>query len=189
MSITPQSAVLGRGGGVMRRNASRNGSTPKFVSAEPKNTGLSVPARTSSMSNSRPAPSSSTSSRSWAARRAHEHLVDQPGIERDLHFFRALLARDAREEQNLALLAVIDALKLLAAADRPVDGVGLDAQLLFQLVEQIERILASRSSLLMKVKIGMWRMAQTLKSLRVCGSTPFAPSMTMTAESAAISVR
>ena len=32
-------------------------------------------------------------------------------------------------------------------------------------------------------------MAQTLKSFRVCGSTPFAPSMTMTAESAAMSVR
>jgi len=32
-------------------------------------------------------------------------------------------------------------------------------------------------------------MAQTLKSFLVCGSTPFAPSMTMTAESAAMSVR
>ena len=48
---------------------------------------------------------------------------------------------------------------------------------------------ASRSILLIKVKIGIWRMAQTLKSFRVCGSTPFAPSMTMTAESAAMSVR
>ena len=48
---------------------------------------------------------------------------------------------------------------------------------------------ASRSSLLMKVKIGMWRMAQILKSLRVCGSMPLAASMTMTALSAAMSVR
>ncbi len=32
-------------------------------------------------------------------------------------------------------------------------------------------------------------MAQILKSLRVCGSMPFAPSMTMTALSAAMSVR
>ena len=32
-------------------------------------------------------------------------------------------------------------------------------------------------------------MAQTLKSLRVCASTPLLPSMTITAESAAIRVR
>ena len=49
--------------------------------------------------------------------------------------------------------------------------------------------LASRSILLMKVKIGMWRRVQTLKSFRVCASTPFEASITMTAESAAISVR
>ena len=47
----------------------------------------------------------------------------------------------------------------------------------------------SRSILLMNVKMGILRRAQTLKSLRVCGSTPFAPSMTMTALSAAMSVR
>ena len=49
--------------------------------------------------------------------------------------------------------------------------------------------LDSRSILLINVKIGIWRIAQTLNSFRVCGSTPFAPSMTMTAESAAMSVR
>ena len=37
--------------------------------------------------------------------------------------------------------AVIDALELLAAADGPVHGVGLDAELVFQLVEQVERVL------------------------------------------------
>ena len=49
--------------------------------------------------------------------------------------------------------------------------------------------LASRSILLMKVKIGMWRMTHTLNSFLVCASTPLEASMTMTAESAAISVR
>lgn len=44
-----------RGLGVMRRNSSKNGSTPKFVSAEPKNTGESSPRCTSAISNSRPA--------------------------------------------------------------------------------------------------------------------------------------
>ena len=49
--------------------------------------------------------------------------------------------------------------------------------------------MASRSILLIKVKIGIWRMTQTLNSFRVWASTPFDPSMTMTAESAAIRVR
>ena len=43
--------------------------------------------------------------------------------------------------------------------------------------------------MLMKVKMGMCRRAQTLNSFRVWGSTPLAPSMTMTALSAAIRVR
>ena len=66
-STSPWSLTRGRGGVVMRRNSSRNGSTPKVVRAEPKNTGDRVPFRTASMSNSRPAPSSSTSSRRAAA--------------------------------------------------------------------------------------------------------------------------
>ena len=48
---------------------------------------------------------------------------------------------------------------------------------------------ASWSSLFTKVKIGMWRRVQTLKSLMVWASTPLAPSMTMTAASAAMRVR
>ncbi len=44
----------------MRRNSLRKGSTPKFVSAEPKKTGESLPPRTASMSKPSPAPSSSS---------------------------------------------------------------------------------------------------------------------------------
>jgi hypothetical protein len=47
----------------------------------------------------------------------------------------------------------------------------------------------SRSSLLTKVKMGMPRRRQTWKSLRVCASTPLAQSMSITALSAAVSVR
>ena len=47
----------------------------------------------------------------------------------------------------------------------------------------------SRSSLLMKVRIGVSRRRQTLSSLMVCASTPFTESITMTAESTAVSVR
>jgi hypothetical protein len=48
---------------------------------------------------------------------------------------------------------------------------------------------ASRSILLQKVRIGRSRSRQTSKSLRVWLSTPFAPSITMTAASTAVSVR
>ena len=47
----------------------------------------------------------------------------------------------------------------------------------------------SRSTLLMKVMIGMSRRRQTSNSLRVCASMPLAASITMTAESTAVSVR
>ncbi len=47
----------------------------------------------------------------------------------------------------------------------------------------------SRSSLLMKVMIGVSRSRQTSISLIVRSSTPFAQSMTISAESTAVSVR
>ena len=54
------------GVGVRRRNSCKKGSTPKLVSADPKNTGLSSPFSTLSRSNSSAAPSSSSiSSTSW----------------------------------------------------------------------------------------------------------------------------
>ncbi len=47
----------------------------------------------------------------------------------------------------------------------------------------------SRSSLLMKVMIGVSRSRHTSMSLMVRSSTPLAQSMTMSAESTAVSVR
>jgi hypothetical protein len=47
----------------------------------------------------------------------------------------------------------------------------------------------SRSSLLMKVRIGVSRRRQTLSSLMVCASTPLTESITITAESTAVRVR
>ena len=59
-----------------------------------------------------------------------------------IHFqlVRPGLAVHAGEEQQLRLLPVVDALKILAAADGPVHGVGLDAQLPLHLVQQVEGI-------------------------------------------------
>jgi hypothetical protein len=47
----------------------------------------------------------------------------------------------------------------------------------------------SRSSLLMKVMIGVLRERHTSRSRSVCASTPFAASITMSAASTAVSTR
>ena len=47
----------------------------------------------------------------------------------------------------------------------------------------------SRSSLLMKVMIGVLRIRQTSMSFSVCGSTPFPLSMTISALSTAVRTR
>ena len=46
----------------------------------------------------------------------------------------------AGEVQDALLFAVVHAEKLLAAADRPVDGIGVDAQLALHLLAEVERI-------------------------------------------------
>ena len=51
------------------------------------------------------------------------------------------LAVHAGEEQQLCLFPVVDALKILAAADGPVHSVGLNAQLPLNLVQQVEGVL------------------------------------------------
>ena len=61
-STTCRSAsTRGAGGGPIRTNASRNSSTPKFVTALPKNTGVTSPRSIASRSNAEPAPSSNSS--------------------------------------------------------------------------------------------------------------------------------
>ena len=49
--------------------------------------------------------------------------------------------------------------------------------------------LPTLSNLLMNVKIGIPRILQTLNNFNVCGSIPFAQSITITALSTAINVR
>ena len=61
-SIIPSEEFLGSGGVVILRKCCKNVSTPKLVSAEPKNTGVRSPACTFSRSNSALAPSRSSTS-------------------------------------------------------------------------------------------------------------------------------
>ena len=69
-----------------------------------------------------------------------EQLRDRRAVQLDLLLSGAVFAGNAGEEQKLAGTAVINALKFLAAADGPVAGIRLDPELVFQLVEQVERV-------------------------------------------------
>ena len=63
-------------------------------------------------------------------------------IEVNLQLFGPVLAGYAGEKGNVPLVAVVDALELLAGADGPVDGIRLNAQFLLQLFQQVEGVLA-----------------------------------------------
>ena len=54
---------------------------------------------------------------------------------------RLILAGYTGEEQELAVFPVVNPLEIFAGADGPVHGVGLDAQLPLQFVQQVEGIL------------------------------------------------
>ena len=63
-SISPKLLLRGVGGGVISRNDSKNGSTPKLVRALPKNTGVNSPLNIFSKSKLSPAISKSSISSS-----------------------------------------------------------------------------------------------------------------------------
>ena len=69
-----------------------------------------------------------------------EDLRDLWIVQRDSQLVRAVLAGHTGKQQQLLSSPVIHALKLLAGADGPVAGIGLDAELIFQLVQQLERV-------------------------------------------------
>ena len=81
------------------------------------------------------------------------------------------------------------ALELPAHPDRPALGLTSSASMSATSSSSSNGDRPSRSTLLTKVMIGTERSRQTSNSLRVCGSMPLAASITMTAESTAVSVR
>jgi hypothetical protein len=79
--------------------------------------------------------------------------------------------------------------EVAATADRPGDGGGVERECLSISSISSNGLRLSRSSLLMKVMIGISRRRQTSNSLRVRASMPLAASITITAASTAVSVR
>ena len=72
---------------------------------------------------------------------AVQQLGDLGVIQVDFQLVCPLFPGNAGEKQQLGLLPVVDALKILAGADGPVHGVGLDAQLPLHLVQKVEGVL------------------------------------------------
>ncbi len=69
------------------------------------------------------------------------HIADLAVIQVNNLFSGAAFAVQPREKQQCAALAVIYALKFLAAANGPVHGVGLNTQFPFQFVQKVKGIL------------------------------------------------
>ena len=69
-----------------------------------------------------------------------DELRDLRVVQINFHLVRAVLAGHAGEKDQLAGTAVVYALKLPAGAHGPVAGVGFNAELVFQLVQQFKRV-------------------------------------------------
>ena len=170
----------------MGGQASMRSRTPKFFSALPKKTGVRCPSRKASRSNgwqasrasatsSRQAPRSSAG-RSAATRGSSGPRPASALVRVDAGGRGCGRGRRCRRSSCRGRSARSPARCRARASSRSRRG------------DRTDRAL-SRSILLMKVTIGMSRSRQTSNSLRVRASMPLAASITMTAESTAVSVR
>jgi hypothetical protein len=94
-----------------------------------------------------------------------------------------------RETRASALAQVQHAAEFLAHAHRPGEGHHAHAELAFDLVHQVERVLHLAVHLVDEGQDGRVARAADLQQARVCGSTPLAASITISAASTAVSTR
>ena len=83
-----------------------------------------------------------------------QHLVQRRILQGNLHGVHLLAPGFAREEENPLLFPVVDTGKLLAAADGPVDGVGVDTQFPLYLLAQLQGVTGLTVHLVDKGKNG-----------------------------------
>mmetsp|Transcript_28641 Transcript_28641/g.71303 ORF Transcript_28641/g.71303 Transcript_28641/m.71303 type:complete len:265 (-) Transcript_28641:425-1219(-) len=186
------SSARGIGGVPISRKESRKSCTPKFVIAEPKKTGVISPRITRAMSSGGISPSrTSTSSRSCAKSSLSASAPSSRGSSRArVSSSSACFPRTPRPKR-----CTVPSRRSRTPLKRSPQPIGhssgqqviSNSLSIWSRISKGER--AGRSSLLTKVKSGSRRSLATSNSLRVCGSRPFAPSTSITALSAAASVR
>ena len=113
-----------------------------------------------------------------------DRIVDRQALRLDLVAEIRALKRD-----NLIVHAVVHALEALARADRPVYRIGADAQLVLDVLEQLVRVACLTVHLVDKGKDRHAAHRADLEQLAGLCLDALEASMTITAESAAISVR
>ncbi len=109
-------------------------------------------------------------------------------IARDVGFLCAAM-RCFGEKYAFICGAVDHTLELFAHANRPIHRIGMDLQHIFHFIHQIKRIASGHVHFVDEGEHRDFSQTATSKSLRVCFSTPLEASITMMAQSAAVSVR
>ena len=183
----------GPGAGHMSANASRNGSTPKLVSALPKNTGVIAPRRNARLVVLLAGAVEQLDLVAQRLDRLRRRAGrSSAGSSMPPTVTGALLRVCARCARRAAPACARD--RRRPGSDRrcrPARCTGAVRMLSTSSTSVISSIgsRAGRSSLFTNVTIGVPRMRHTSNSLRVCASTPLAASISMIAQSAAVSVR
>ena len=169
----------------------RKCSTPKLFMAEPKNTGVSSPARKAEASNSGMAPwMSSTSSRSLAARslptRSSRRGSSRPAV---CIGARCLPPEVRSKASTCPVWRSYTPLKSGPSPMGQVSGTTVIFRVSSTWAMSSKGSRAGRSILFTKVRMGISRLRHTAKSFSVWVCTPRAASSTISAESAAVRVR
>ena len=183
-------ASRGAGAGAQSISASRISRTPKLLIAEPKNTGVSLPAKNASKSNGCDAPcTNSMSMRNCAASSANNS--SKRGLSMPLMTSKSKInfSVPASNSNTSSRSRWYTPLKLLPLPIGQVIG----AQLIFKIdstsSSKSKESRTSRSHLFINVTIGVLRKRQTSSNLIVCASTPLAASITIKPESTAVNTR
>ena len=184
---SPVVVFLIPGDGDISKKCFKNIVTPKSARAEPKNTGESFPSSIASLSNSLPAPSTSSISLLNISRLASLITPSSSGPNTPLSPSSIILSLLYKSTQlSRRLYTPSKSCPLPIGHVTATEG---NPSASSKSSRSSSGSFACLSSLLINVNIGIWRILQTLKSFFVWVSTPFAASITITALSTDVSIR
>ena len=188
--LTTNELVRGPGDGARSTSASSTSITPKLFTPEPKNTGVCLPARKASRSNLGEAPVASSMLSSAVSHSLPKRFCRAAGSVRGMA--SKSCGRRSDPDSNTVMVWVRKLMMPAKVLPWPTGQV-MGTQGMPSSRSTSSRMSSgsrtSRSILLMKVMMGVLRWRQTSIRRRVCDSTPLAASITISAESTAVSTR